>query len=1204
MIADVRVTVLDRSALTVQMLDAVSNGDFGNGVIKYEDTPTGNGAASMQIGLHWEEVFTRGYYVGLNVVEISTADNTMTAACNAGATKIYVDSNAGFDTSQGEDTQQAYFWDGATLCMRVPVTGVGSDAGGPYITVGAPFSGGGNPTTLPAYGIGTYVGRRRYSGRIIRRRRPNQKMPLAQVEMIGCASAFDQADGQTFTVNNIDVGTSIYNTLANFATRWPYLSISAGNFPSVGVNATASLQNCSVTQMLTTLLASVSSGDLWVVRVGHDRTPRLVKLYVSGTNTYTYARTLTQGVVEFEPMNVSAEDQDVSKLFNSIMVIGATDPGTQTPVSAIVQDATSIATYGQIDAQPVTNTALTTVAACAAYGNAMLKQWSLATASNSFRVYIRNDGAVANQPAGLTNGDVVRGVESVSITRFDAQGTVRNAVPDSGIFITNTSAIWTLVGSQASFGTGNGWGAANSVTVAGTGSSSGAQYGESGVIDVAPGQWWTVSSYINAAHVTGAVTPFVGVYDASLATQIATAPQTHGVNGRVSATFQIPANATYTQVRVLLHSNNCTIANAQNLIMSRPQLEPGTSLGSYVENDATPTLYGLASSCVTTIDAHGDRWQDVKFAAIEPDWNADIAERANALANQLIAQNNTGQGSQQYILSQYAFPPSYSGSSLSVTIPSYWALFAANTAQVQIAQASLTMTASSTNFVWVNPDGSYTVNQDPHVISGSILYGYFTASATGVIGFQQKASLGLLVGNQLQNLVINGNNWFGTGQYPPKSYGWTRTLNSGQIVSGGPYTVNGSTYASLQINPVTQGGAYQDIVVTPGQTYTYCVLLYSNPGGQARIWIGDTAFATQWNATPGLPMGSIGQYYSAASASHNGSTQGVNNRWECFYGTFTVPSNASTARVLLENVLNGGTASFDGVMVIQGNTLQDYVDAAPAPGQGNSTTPLNGNGALLNVSGTPVYTYGTTSSSITITIPATTYTRMDGSSISVPAYSPAPWTGLQANTTYYFDIWYDAVNNVYGVKFYGQTAPTNLQMLTDCFSDGHINIYAGYSVTTPKTGGGPGGGTGGGGQNQGGSCPAEYQLVRTLERDYIRADEVDLGMHLFGSDGQPARVLECNRVPTTLWRYTLSDGEREESFDVNDTHMVMTADGGWALVKQLRAGDSVKSRTGTVRIVDIEQIGPGHYIAFEVERHAFLMGECDSIVHNNLTFGG
>jgi hypothetical protein len=74
MFPDARVTVFDAFAQTVLQLDATSAGDIGNNqVLKYEDTPTGNGAGQIPLALTYSEVVERGYWRGYNIVEISTA---------------------------------------------------------------------------------------------------------------------------------------------------------------------------------------------------------------------------------------------------------------------------------------------------------------------------------------------------------------------------------------------------------------------------------------------------------------------------------------------------------------------------------------------------------------------------------------------------------------------------------------------------------------------------------------------------------------------------------------------------------------------------------------------------------------------------------------------------------------------------------------------------------------------------------------------------------------------------------------------------------------------------------------------------------------------------------------------------------------------------------------------------------------------------
>ncbi|MGH7756893.1 MAG: hypothetical protein ACREM8_11515, partial [Vulcanimicrobiaceae bacterium] len=232
---DYRVIVWDPQMGVCLTSDAVSAGDFaGMGLIKYEDTPAGCAAASFVLGLRWEEAFARGYWSAMNICEVSTADMTMTTASAAGASKIYVDSNAPVDPAAGEDGQVLYFWDGAAYTARIPVTGLGTDAGGAYITIGTPDTRvPGNPSVLPAYAAGTYVGRRRYTGRIKRRDRINTRQPHTAITLTGLVDALQFAVG-TFTLAAIDIGTAIYDCISQFNSRWPYLTVNVAHFPVIG----------------------------------------------------------------------------------------------------------------------------------------------------------------------------------------------------------------------------------------------------------------------------------------------------------------------------------------------------------------------------------------------------------------------------------------------------------------------------------------------------------------------------------------------------------------------------------------------------------------------------------------------------------------------------------------------------------------------------------------------------------------------------------------------------------------------------------------------------------------------------------------------------------------------------------------------------------------------------------------------------------
>lgn len=781
---DVRVLIKKPDLSSVLTYDAARfDQDFGGGFIKYEDTPSGCGAATLQLGLRSEDVFQRGYYTAMNVVQISTGDNVTTASFSSGATKVYVDSNAGFDTSKCPDQQMAYFWDGGTYTPEVPVTGIGSDGGGPYITIGTPAGG-----TIAAYSIGTTVGRRRYIGRIVRTNRPNQKQPLATITCTGFAGALDGFVGN-FSLTAYDVGLAIYQAFLQFSSagRMPYFVVSSGNFPTIGSLYTGNSTNTSLSRFVSNALTGVANGDVWSLRIGHDRTPRLVKLFTASSNTYTYAITLSDGVDAFEPQNIISDSEDASKLFNSVMVIGGTNTLTKQPYKAIVQDANSIALYTQIDATPVSNSQCLSDTACANYASSLLGQSSLATANNTFRTYTRNDNvSPVNQPYGMAQGDVVTGVTSVTLARFDATGSVKNFIPDSEFsLILGGKSIWTdhssglIITVLAGGPLGGPLGAnSNALEYTGTGSASGFPNLFSPYIDVVPGQVWTISAYIDASHVTSGGPGFY-VWNATQTAQYAQIIQTAGVAGRVSVTFTIPGGVT--KIYIGPDNSNCVVTSGQKLIYAQPQLERGNVATGYVWNSASPNLYGLVQSAQTTLDTHGDRWQDVKFQAIQPDWSAAMAERSNALATALTANQAMNPSLDQFFVSANAWPPSFSSGSLIVTVPAnpdsaggFTAQFGTGAGNVKhIATSTFTLGANAIYWVWLNPNSTWTISTSsdgsvyPHTgsglgsqtnnnVSGAILYGIFQTGPSGVIGATQKCAVGS-IGMPMAWLINNVN---------------------------------------------------------------------------------------------------------------------------------------------------------------------------------------------------------------------------------------------------------------------------------------------------------------------------------------------------------------------------------------------------------------------------------------------------------------
>jgi hypothetical protein len=748
---DYRVTIYSSSMASVLCLDAYSANDLNGGAIEYEDTPSGCGAGKISLGLTYEEVVNRGYYRGLNIVEISSGDNTLKTSAAAGANKYYVTEGTwAFDPAQGEDAQQVYFYDGSKLTMRVPVTGIGSDGGGAYITTSAPLGGG----TVPAYTAGTIIGRRRYCGRIIRRQVTVQRVPgNIDVDLQGLSVAFTQAYG-TFTISQaaaIDVGTAIYNSLAQFtSTHWPFFAtFTATQFPTVGSTYQGTLTNVGCDQLISDALAAITSADQWFVRVGHDRLPRLVKLFTESTNTYTYSVTLTQGATEFEPTSISFQDEDSSSIFNSVLITGDTDGSTNQPVTAIVQDPTAAALVGfQIDGAPINNQGIKNVTDAANYGLGQVDQYALPVAASKLVVFTQNDTVTGTTPGGMTSGDVVRAVACVVTTGYDQQSLVTNWTSDSGIAYGTGAgvALWTTSGSPT-VNVGGSPDGLNSWAMSPVASIT----AQSVPVPCVAGQVWTFTGWINASGISGGS----GVYewvltDVTHNVAIASVVKASGSGTPTAVTATIPAGCTQIAMRAYAQGNAGTTGS---VYFAQPNLVQGKTIAPYVVNYAAPNIIGLPTSVVTDIDLDKqDSMQTVSFAAIEPSFAAFISEAANAVSNKLRTNLQALNSIDSYCVSSNARNYTTSASSLVVAFPAFLAQFAPATTLVSIAAANVTCVARSTNWIWLLSTGSFAVYQSATPpTGGAILMCIVQMGATGWIGDSGlKASVGVFqvgVGN-------------------------------------------------------------------------------------------------------------------------------------------------------------------------------------------------------------------------------------------------------------------------------------------------------------------------------------------------------------------------------------------------------------------------------------------------------------------------
>ncbi len=164
-----------------------------------------------------------------------------------------------------------------------------------------------------------------------------------------------------------------------------------------------------------------------------------------------------------------------------------------------------------------------------------------------------------------------------------------NLVPDSDIL--DAAAFWTLSAGLSVNATGSPSGK-GAISYTGTGAASGYLRATSSVINVIPGEAYTISAYINASGVT-AGNPAVIVFDPTITNQLAAATIAPGQSGAASATFTAPANMT--RVVVLLDIENCTVTSAATLLMSQPQLQAGAVATAY-QTASYLSLFNAANS--------------------------------------------------------------------------------------------------------------------------------------------------------------------------------------------------------------------------------------------------------------------------------------------------------------------------------------------------------------------------------------------------------------------------------------------------------------------------------------------------------------------------------------------------------------------------------------------------------------------------------
>ncbi len=732
--------------------------------IEYGFDPNGCAAAAIQTNLTLEQMESApiigGAFSARNGVEIKTLDDQTTAPIAAASAsspnaKIYVTDLRPYDPTRQYEIGSVDIFDGQIMVVGNEIVQTGSDSGGPFIVTKPPIAAPGNPAYMPAFGAGAGIYRRRWAGRVARR--TWYKDGSAKKAIIAC-NGIGKRLGEcvvNFAANSLDAGAAIYALIFNQASRFTDLDLAAMTQATVGSTYSGTSTQAFVSDVITQILAAIP-GDIWTVRVGSDRVPRMVKLYSATPNTYSVVVSLSQHATRFVPMDVESDDQDTSSMANAILIQGDANAQSGTPITAAAGDELSVATYGQIDGSPQTVTGIKDQTMGGQVAEGLLARTAYPQQSTSFKLFVKNASSfvAGDRPIGLANGDVVSGFEAVQLTGFDQTNEGPNAAIDSGLMLANTTpdTLWT-------FPTGITLGAsplaATEFVFRIPATSGGAASGP--VIPVAPGTVWSFSGWINASGTPVDTAAEWLVYTTEATPRLlGTAKAVPGTSGRFSAQpFTIPSGVYTIFVEATVRA---TSGDAATIYFGQPMLNWGLQGKAYVPNLAAPKIYGLPSSVVCHMDAGGDRTQAVTFAPVEPDVNEIIREQAHATANAILTNTRAGVGVTKFIVSPEAEDYAFSATSLTIAFPAFKALFDRGTPQITVAAQNVTLQPWGTTHVWLLPDATFTTRfNDPTTVVGAILMGYFTTNAAGVIGHFERISYGFFesgVGNADPSLLF------------------------------------------------------------------------------------------------------------------------------------------------------------------------------------------------------------------------------------------------------------------------------------------------------------------------------------------------------------------------------------------------------------------------------------------------------------------
>jgi hypothetical protein len=445
-----------------------------------------------------------------------------------------------------------------------------------------------------------------------------------------------------------------------------------------------------------------------------------------------------------------------------------------------------------------------------------------------------------------------------------------------------------------------------------------------------------------------------------------------------------------------------------------------------------------------------------------------------------------------------------------------------------------------------------------------------------------------VVSNAFTSSIFTGTCASTSTTSPTTLFQSNNTTNFQTAIDSTKASINASSaISSLQRQDLNFVCNFLSTLINTPETYTLSgfsrIISTSWPSGGTRTFTVEGFIANVVN----------GGRYFAGYVSASGGTGTLPYSYAISDAT-TTTGNASLAISTISDPSASSCGSAPSITI--SNTSVTQRCGTPAQVTNNPTTPsqvrFSGSAIFTNPS-TNAYnaTYTLNADWINLANNQSLYAAPAGIAQLLPTFSPSTFTlapGATQIVQYGFGLPY--YNQSYQSSSFSAKASFTASFATTpsaTLKRGEITATLDKSVcyvAAPPPSGGAGG------------CPAAWQLMETLERGFIPAREIQVGMHLRDiQDGLWNKVTVAYIAKAPIYRTTINGND----FDVDDSHQWYVGNDVWKVVTEVKKGDKLEGTEGEVLTVDdnILLFGEEEYMHLNCENQRFVMGT-NVIGHN------